>query len=354
MNENNYYQYEELDYYELYKRQQQDGARRSFSRIGMSLFFYVLVANVVIFIAQLIMMLVMGEAEFMALVESNVYLQFLFSFVSQYICAFPVLHLILRNMKKTNIRKCGMPISEFLSLFLISQVLIQIGAMVGEVFNAFLSVFKGDEITDAVGDLVSEAPLWLTALVVVIIGPIFEELIFRKFIIDRLSRFGTTLAIVASSIAFGLFHGNFYQLFYAVLLGFVLGYIYVKTGDVRYPIVMHMLINLFGSVLTLPVAESMERVTEMMEAIYAGTTVDMSAFLIDIMIVGSYSIINTAMMGGGIAFLIIGIKKRRFKARELCEFKLPRDSVGRCIFKNPGVIMFLSISLLTFISSLFV
>ena len=50
---------------------------------------------------------------------------------------------------------------------------------------------------------------------------------FRKLIIDRMSIYGDKLAIIVSSIAFGLFHGNFYQIFYATLIGFILGYVLV-------------------------------------------------------------------------------------------------------------------------------
>ena len=48
---------------------------------------------------------------------------------------------------------------------------------------------------------------------------------------------------------FGLFHGNLNQFVYAFVLGLCFGFIYVKTGNIRYTIGLHMLVNFLGSVL---------------------------------------------------------------------------------------------------------
>ena len=99
-----------------------------------------------------------------------------------------------------------------------------VGNMIGSSLNGIIGTILGHEIKNSTSDLIETTPLWLVFLVVVIIGPIVEELMFRKLMIDRLGRYGDAVAITVSSIAFGLFHGNFYQFFYAAMLGFVLGY----------------------------------------------------------------------------------------------------------------------------------
>ena len=48
---------------------------------------------------------------------------------------------------------------------------------------------------------------------------------------------------------FGLFHLNLFQFFYAFGLGLMFGYVYMRTSQLRYSIVMHMIINFNGSVL---------------------------------------------------------------------------------------------------------
>lgn len=80
-------------------------------------------------------------------------------------------------------------------------------------------------------------------IMVAVLAPIFEELVFRKLIIDRTRRYGEVTAIMFSALAFGLFHCNLYQLFYAFGIGLILGYVYVRSGNVILTIIIHMIIN---------------------------------------------------------------------------------------------------------------
>ena len=52
-----------------------------------------------------------------------------------------------------------------------------------------------------------------------------------------------------SGLMFGLFHGNLNQFMYAFVLGMFLAYLYVKTGNLKITIALHMLINFFGGVV---------------------------------------------------------------------------------------------------------
>ena len=61
-----------------------------------------------------------------------------------------------------------------------------------------------------------------------------------------------------SAVCFGLLHQNFFQFFYALGLGLLMGYLYVRTGKLRYTILLHAIINFMGGViapLLAPVAE---------------------------------------------------------------------------------------------------
>jgi hypothetical protein len=100
-------------------------------------------------------------------------------------------------------------------------------------------------------DAIAESPSLVMLLMVVIVGPIFEEILFRKTIIDRLGKYGERMAIIVSSVAFGFFHGNLNQMMYTIVCGLILGNMYVKTGKLRYPILMHMIMNFFGTVPAL-------------------------------------------------------------------------------------------------------
>ena len=88
-------------------------------------------------------------------------------------------------------------------------------------------------------------------LVVGIIGPICEELMFRGIVFHRLKDWVKPQAAIAiSALLFGIYHGNVVQFFYATCMGVMLAVIYDKTGTLWISIVAHIAANLwslFGS-----------------------------------------------------------------------------------------------------------
>lgn len=350
MNENyNYQNGGEPDYYEMYTKNSLKEAGKTFSRLHLSLFIYLIVAYAVIFAAELIMILTLGKERVAELFTTSALLNHLFNIVPQYLIAFPILFLIVRGMKTKYREKTTMPISEFFSLFLIAQTAMFAGNLIGEAFNGFFSAFKGSESTNPVAIIVEASPTWLLLITCVIIGPIVEELIFRKLMIDRLSRYGELIAVMTSAIAFGLFHGNFYQFFYAVMLGLILGYMYAKTRNIKYSMIMHILINFFGSIVTTPVMESMEELLPQLESIQNGVEINMADFIKNIMLVGSYSIIQYAMLIAGTVLFVKALKRGKFRIKSTYEYKIPTERAISVAILNPGTILYLVLTVLIFV-----
>ena len=315
MNEYNDYNTSEseLDYYTLYTEQKTREARRVFSKCSLALFLYLIIPVALIWTVEYIIILAVGKNAAYDILTNNVYIYWLVSFAPTYVVGFPIFLLITRNIKSMPGQKKKMRVSEFLSLFLIAELALTVGSLIGTTFSEFFAILTNKEATNVVDELVSDAPILLIILVVVIIAPIVEELVFRKILLDKLSRYGSGVAITVTSIAFGLFHTNFDQFFYAVGLGFILGFIYLKTKNIVYPIIMHMLVNFMGSVAILPVTNVLDEYYGMMENIAEGIEVNMSKFLQSSMIVGSYTIIEYTLIGAGIAVLIKYIKKHLIK-----------------------------------------
>lgn len=105
--------------------------------------------------------------------------------------------------------------------------------------------------------IVSINPIY-TAVTVGILGPVFEELIFRKKLIDCTIKYGEGVAILSSGIMFGLFHTSVTQFFYATGMGMLWAYIYIKTGRIRYSIIYHIINNFTVSVLTVEIAKQLD------------------------------------------------------------------------------------------------
>ncbi|MBQ9069964.1 MAG: CPBP family intramembrane metalloprotease [Clostridia bacterium] len=318
-------------------------AKRRFSRFFLATFIYMLLANVVAIAVELIITLVMGEGA-NAILGSVWYVWGLNVFV-MYIVAFPTLFLIVKGMKNTVRTKKKLRASDFLVFFLIGEALMTVGSLIGNYLNMMIGVFVGHEITNTTSELIESSPVWLIILVAVIIGPIVEELIFRKLLMDKLGMYGDRIAILVSAVAFGIFHGNLYQLFYAFLLGLLLAYVYSKTSNILYPILLHMLMNFFGSVLPLPLLDYMDRYTEIMEIMAAGGEYDMAEYTRLTMILGSYSLVQWGLVIAGFIFLYK--LRKKFFVSDRCEVLIPKERRAAVILGNAGVILYISLMLVS-------
>jgi len=91
----------------------------------------------------------------------------------------------------------------------------------------------------------------MLVFLMVVIAPVFEEIWVRGIMYDALKPFGCGIAIVISSVIFGLMHGSFQMLFYTTALGFALGYIRYATGSIFVPTILHFIINSVAAGLLL-------------------------------------------------------------------------------------------------------
>lgn len=77
-----------------------------------------------------------------------------------------------------------------------------------------------------------------------IIGPILEEIIFRKIIFGSLyKRFNFFLSALISSVIFGLAHMELVHLLLYSAIGFTFAFLYVKTKRIIVPIIAHVSMN---------------------------------------------------------------------------------------------------------------
>ena len=77
---------------------------------------------------------------------------------------------------------------------------------------------------------------------IILIGPIFEELIFRGAVMGPLRKFGDNFAILFSSLIFGFYHMQMAQIPFAFVLGLLLGYVAARWS-LRASIALHITVN---------------------------------------------------------------------------------------------------------------
>lgn len=87
----------------------------------------------------------------------------------------------------------------------------------------------------------------LAFFAVVILAPVFEEILCRGLILNTLRKsMPRWWAIVLSSAIFGIIHGNPIQFIYATAIGILLGWLYTKFDSIWIPMLCHLTFNLMS------------------------------------------------------------------------------------------------------------
>lgn len=175
-----------------------------------------------------------------------------------YAIAMPSAYFILRPCKcigTAEKRSLSFPL--LLGLLAICFAMSLVGSLIGNAVNELLALWTGRPIENTVAEMTQDSPFLLNLLFVAVLAPCFEELFYRKLVIDRLRHYGTVPALLLSGVLFGLIHGNFSQFFYAMMIGCLLGGVYLYTGKLRYSIGLHAAINFVGGVFTAEATKRM-------------------------------------------------------------------------------------------------
>ena len=113
-----------------------------------------------------------------------------------------------------------------------------------------LGIEMGSENTEQIVGLIKTAPLII--FVTSIIGPILEEIVFRKVIFGSLyKRLNFFFAGLISSLIFSIAHGEPEHLILYGAMGFTFAFLYVKTKRILVPIFTHVAMNTIVVVIQL-------------------------------------------------------------------------------------------------------
>lgn len=130
------------------------------------------------------------------------------------------------------IRRISMP------MILWGVVLMLASGVVLEPLLALFPTEAYDGVTDAIG-----FGGW-AILSTVIAAPILEEILFRGLVFESCAeRYGKGVALLISSLLFGIVHGIPVQIINAFVVGLILGYIYLKTRSLLSVIILHAVNN---------------------------------------------------------------------------------------------------------------
>lgn len=228
----------------------------------------------------------------------------------QYLVAMPLAALLMRKVPAMPVEKRPLTAGRFVIIIMVCIGIMYAGNLVGRLFNLIIEIFSKNAVPQTLESLVTSSSVWSTLIFLVILAPIAEELFFRKLLLPRLSFFGEKPAILLSGLAFGLYHGNFSQFFYAFGLGLAFGYIFIKTGKILYTIILHMFVNLLGSIVSVAVLQA------------------------GIAAIAVYGLIMICLAIAGIVLFCVNIKRVRMSRGLLA---LPKGKSA--VFFNPGTLL---------------
>ena len=313
-------------------------ARRDFSRIGASLCLMVVVWYALATVLEGALYAAVGGKG-----EAPNWVTYVGSGVPLYLIAMPIAVMLMGKSTVIETRKFDMKPGLFFKLLLMCLPMMWAGSVFGSMLSMALS---NGEATDRVADLAMQTNIW-NVVFLVIVGPVFEEWLFRKQLIDHTRKYGEKTAILLSGLAFGLFHMNLFQFFYAFLLGLMFGYVYTRTSKLRYSTAMHMIINFNGGVLapwvlTRVDLDQLEKVSEAAENGNAAAMEQWASQNVEglaIMLV--YFVLYGAVILAGFVLLIRNFKKFEFYT---APEELPRGTRAKTVCGNVGMIMFIMVT----------
>lgn len=165
----------------------------------------------------------------------------IFNFIGFIIGIIVVYFYINRIPKAKNFKKDKLNVKKYLFYLIMGYGLMILGYTITDILKSLFI----PTITNPLNSFESSSMI-VTFLYAILFGPIIEELLFRKFLIDRTIKYGEIFAITTSAFMFMLYHMNIYQFLGVFLFGIVLAEVYVKTNNIIYPITIHQIGNFFG------------------------------------------------------------------------------------------------------------
>lgn len=232
-----------------------------------------------------------------------------------YVIGLCLFKLIIKNIPNYKIEKGKISLKELVICFLLqfSSILVM------SVLTVILSKITGNEIG---GEIDALTPLMLFQLL--IFNPIIEEYVFRKLFADKLLKHGELLFMLTSSFCFSIVHGvslGIPQILYTFILGMIWSYVYIKSGNLLVPIILHSLSNLFGSVII----QSLQSVSQIAVSIYS----------------------MCIMLMGIVGIILFFSNKKKIKIDN--DNKLITKLALKDIFFNKGILFYIIITITMFI-----
>lgn len=331
---------ETRDFVIIEEKGQEEGlkaARKHFSKLGWMF----IAGTIVIYAVQLVPIILIRMVRPQWLWDANISL--LLSMLPMYLVGMPVLILLVRQVPADVLGRHQMKKGKFFVAAIMCFALVYLCNLLGNFITTLIGIVKGSDVENQLSNVISGVNLGLLFLFVVICAPIMEEFVFRKLVVDRTVHYGQGVAVLVSGLMFGLFHGNLNQFAYAFTLGMFLAYLYVKTGNLKITIALHMMINFMGGVVSSWLMQEID-IDEYLNIAMNG--MDMTAMMSYMMehllgwiIYLVYLLFVFGVMIAGAVLLIVSLVKKRFTF-DRGVVVIPKGKRFRTVIFNVGMMAY--------------
>ena len=315
-------------------------AKKTFTRLYLALFLFLIFVNGLLLALQLFMISYLGEDSAYEIFSSP-YFAYSVQVLFMYVLGFPFFLLLCQGLPRAVYEKKSLGLGSLIIYFMICWFIMTAGASLSTTISTFIYTFLPGGGTDSgvIDGIANGVPLWLSILLFVVLAPIFEELMFRKLLIDRMSVFGDGCAIAVSAIAFGIFHGNIEQMIYAAGIGVILGIVYTKTRQVKYTIFLHMAVNFLGSIPSLLINDLSEELISQGENYDLGLSIALSSISIITVI------LQLGLTVAGLVMLCVWAAKGKITPQKRYIAAIRGGTLAKATVFNFGALLFFAFCL---------
>lgn len=177
-----------------------------------------------------------------------------------------VLYLLRKEMNNKSFNERGISFSRSAIWAVFGIFLALFAQSFAANIERLIGVEMGSDNTQQIIKIIESFPLAI--LVSSVIGPILEEIVFRKIIFGSLyKRFNFFLAAFISSVIFAFAHMEPQHLLLYSAMGFTFAFLYVKTKHIMVPIFAHVAMNTLVVVIQSVYKDEIDQLIRDTEAI---------------------------------------------------------------------------------------
>lgn len=311
--------------------------RKHFSKLG-GMF---ILGTIIIYAVQLIPAALVQVFKPEWLMDANISMAI--SILPMYLIGMPVLIALVKTIPAERVEKKKMKAGHFVLAALMCFGLAYASNFIGTLLTTVIGLLKGSMVQNAIMDIATSINLLFVVLYMVICAPLIEEYVFRKLIVDRTVKYGQGVAVLLSGLMFGLFHGNLNQFIYAFSLGCFLAFLYVKTGNLKITIAIHMIFNFLGGVVSVKLLEMID-MERYMEIVQSGMDTDalmayMSENAFGWICYMMFALFIIATIITALVLFIVNIVKKKF-IFEQGQVVIPKGKRFRTVILNVGMLIY--------------